>query len=178
MREIYFHEDDYLMCELQPIALLDTIKEQMGFVSNSQTEAHVGFKEVIKKPEVSIEHLGITYNKVYQILCEQFTPFDKISNKVFVSYDLEPANLEAAAFGNNNENVVFFSFDKKTQIIKHIWFSLYPADEKALVETKKLFSLLLQLGDFLLVDWYSETIFSLKDLNAIDHYCGLLLTFQ
>lgn len=178
MREIYFHEDDFCMCELQPVSQYETIFKQMGLEPKLRKSNVINKPTVTPSPVLSLENLTLSYTQVYTLLHTYFTPFDKISNPVFLQTDLEPGNLTACAFGNTNENVVFFSFDRHTKIVKHIWFSFYPASKEALKDTKELLLLLRQLGDFLLVDWYAEKIVNLKEENNIDSYCKLLLTYS
>ncbi len=173
MRSIYFHEDDYCHIEILPIQNYNYCKQEIDKI-NDFSEKHqvvdgIGWTDMHIRNEspITLEELKIPIENLSASLQCVVNKFDS----VYTGYsNYREVCKNTYAFGETNDVVVFFDFDKEQNFVKNIWMTLDVRNQEQIDSAKQILKALSGICKLILVDWGWEYLFELNDILEIEHY--------
>lgn len=173
MRNIYFHEDDYCQIEILPVQNYAFCKEEIdkinGFSAEHQVADGIGWTDVYIRNEspMTLEELKIPIEKLSASLQSVVSKFDSVYTG-YSSY--REACKSTLAYGDTDDVVVFYDFDKELNFVKNIWLTLDICNQAQIDSAKLILKALSGVYKFILVDWGWEFLSELEDIFEIEQY--------
>lgn len=173
MRSIYFHEDDYCQIEVLPIQNYNYCKDEFDkindFSEEHEVEGGIGFTDIYVRNEnpISILDLSISIDKICSVLEGVTCKYDKVSTG-YSTYREKCQNT--IAYGDNENVVIFFNFDKDTNFVKNIWLTLDTYNENEKESAKQILLALSKINELILVDWGWSFLTKLNNTSSIEDY--------
>ena len=162
MRTVYMYEDDYCMCEVLPEACFYYCAEQIEKIKEFSENEEQDNVYVIPPPEQSIKDLKINKDKITECFADFVLSYDVIESPIIEENHLQDGS-QVLAFGNNERANIFFSIEKETDYVQRIWAVFTPQCDADKEEAEKIFSSLEKVGEFLYVDYFTDSLFSLSE---------------
>lgn len=173
MRNIYFHEDDYCQIEILPVQNYAFCKEEIdkinGFSAEHQVLDGIGWTDVYIRNEspMTLAELNLPIEKLSASLESVVSKFDS----VYTGYSSYRETCKStSAYGDTENVVVFYDFDKEFNFVKNIWMTLDIRNQAQIDSAKQILKALSGIRKLILVDWGWGFLSELDDIPEIEHY--------
>lgn len=173
MKSIYFHEDDYCQIEILPVQNYNYFKQEIDKI-NDFSEKHqvadgIGWTDMYIRNEspITLKELKIPIEKLSASLQRVVCKFDS----VYTGYSSYREVCKSTfAYGDTDDVVVFFDFDKEQNLVTSIWMTLDIRNEAQIDSAKQILKALSGIYKLILVDWGWGFLSELEDIPDIEHY--------
>lgn len=173
MRNIYFHEDDYCQIEILPVQNYNYCKQEIDKINDFSQEHQVadgiGWTDVYIRNEspMTLAELKLPIEKLSASLESVVSKF----GSVYTGYSsYREACKSTLAYGDTDDVVAFYDFDKEFNFVKNIWMTLDIRNQAQIDSAKQILKALSGISKLILVDWGWGFLSELDDIPEIEHY--------
>lgn len=173
MRTIYFHEDDYCQIEILSVQNFSYCKQEIDQI-NDFSEKHkvadgIGWTDMYIRNEslITLEELKISSEKLSASLGCMVSKYDSVYTG-YSSYREVCKNT--CAYGDTEDVVIFYDFDKEHGFVKNIWMTLDIHNQAQIDYAKQILNVLSGICKLILVDWGWGFLSKIDDITEIEYY--------
>ena len=170
MRELYFHEDDYLQVEMVPVSALghctDEMRESDGFLAthwdgNAWTRMYLrlDYSAYLKRLGISIHEIAPKLDSILERVDEVFTGYS--------TYRERCSNTKAWVFPCGCGLLADYDAEG---VVKHLWLVREPPDVEHFGKFKEVVGVLEAYSQFIIVDWPKEHLLQCADDDRMRRY--------
>jgi hypothetical protein len=170
MRELYFHEDDYLQVEMMPVSALghctDEMRESDAFSATHWNGTAWTSMYLLDDHSAYLKRLGISIHEIAPRLDSILEPVDEVFTG-YSTYRERCSNTKAWVFPCGCGLLADYDADG---VVLHLWLVYEPPHVQHFGKFKEVVGVLDAYSQFIIVDWKKSHLLQCADDDKMRRY--------